>query len=71
MVAKRIGKSPETIELEDELLADLGLDSLALAELSAEAEEMSGDLISAEELFELSTVGSLVRLLSRAIGAAE
>jgi acyl carrier protein len=67
VLAQKLGRSADTIRLEDDLLADLGLDSLALAELSASVEEMAGISLPGDELIETVTVGDLVRLLERTL----
>jgi len=70
VLAEKIGRSADTIRPEDDLLADLELDSLALAELSAVVEDMAEIRLPGDELIETVTVGDLVRLLERTLEKA-
>lgn len=62
--ADRLGKHPSSIHLEDDLLLDLGIDSLSMAEMTVLAEQAVGARIPAKELIEANTVGDLVRVLA-------
>jgi acyl carrier protein len=52
----------EIISDSDDLLIDLGLDSLATSELIAKLESISGRRIQANDLLDVNTVGELVSL---------
>ena len=62
--ADKLRKPVDEIRLEDDLLMDLGLDSLSLAEMTVHLEEMVGGQFSSEDLFQAITVGDLVDLVS-------
>ena len=62
--AVKLGKPADAIRLEDDLLMDLGLDSLSLAEMTMHIEELAGGRFSGEDLFDASTVGDLVQLVT-------
>ena len=53
-----------SIRLEDDLLVDLGLDSLALAELTMVLEQRTRRQVRADELLDVVTVGDLVSLFA-------
>ena len=53
-----------SIRLEDDLLVDLGLDSLALAELTMALEQRTRRQVRADELLDVVTVGDLVSLFA-------
>ncbi|MCY2993937.1 MAG: phosphopantetheine-binding protein [Planctomycetota bacterium] len=53
-----------SIRLEDDLLVDLGLDSLALAELTMVLEQRTRRQVRADELLDVVTVGDLVGLFA-------
>jgi acyl carrier protein len=65
VLAGNLGKPVSAINLEDDLLLDLGLDSLSLAELTVRVEELAGERFAGEDLIDTNTVGDLVRLVSR------
>ena len=65
VLADRLGKHPSSIRLDDDLLLDLGIDSLSMAEMTVLVEQAVGSRIPASELIETSTVGDLVRVLAR------
>jgi acyl carrier protein len=65
VLASRLGKSPSSIHLDDDLLLDLGIDSLSMAEMTVLAEQAVGARIPASELIDACTVGDLVRVLER------
>lgn len=54
---------PEDITMEAELAADLGINSLELAELVLACEEKFGVVIEDEDLHHFSTVGDVVSYL--------
>lgn len=64
VLADRLGKHPSSIHLEDDLLLDLGIDSLSMAEMTVLAEQAVGSRMPANELIEANTVGDLVRVLA-------
>jgi len=53
-----------SIRLEDDLLVDLGLDSLALAELTILLEQHTQRQVRADRLLDVTTVGDLVSLFA-------
>jgi acyl carrier protein len=61
--AEKLGKPARTIRLEDDLLLDLGIDSLSMAEMTVLVEQLGGVRIPGDALFDVQTVGDLVRLL--------
>jgi acyl carrier protein len=65
VLASKAEKPAEEIRLDDDLLADLCLDSLTLAELSVLVDQIAGGSIPGDELIEASTVRDLVDLISR------
>ena len=65
LLAGKAGKPASAIHLEDDLLADLGLDSLSLAELIVRVEEIGGMRIAGDDLLDTTTVGDLVNLVSK------
>jgi acyl carrier protein len=64
VLADRLGKPPSSIRLEDDLLLDLGIDSLSMAEMTVLAEQAVGSRFPASELIDACTVGDLVRVLA-------
>jgi acyl carrier protein len=64
VLADRLGKPPSSIRLDDDLLLDLGIDSLSMAEVTVLAEQAVGSRIPASELIDACTVGDLVRVLA-------
>lgn len=64
-LAGKLGKSPQSIRLDDDLLRDLGIDSMSMAEMTVSVEQAAGARIPGNELLDVQTVGDLVRLLSR------
>ena len=64
-VLSEIIRTPATaIRLEDDLLVDLGLDSLALAELTTVLEQRTQRQVRSDELLDVATVGDLVSLFN-------
>ncbi len=64
-LAGQLGKSPQSIRLDDDLLRDLGIDSMSMAEMTVLVEQAAGVRIPGYELLDVQTVGDLVRLLTR------
>jgi acyl carrier protein len=62
--ADKLRKTADEICLDDDLLMDLGLDSLSLAEITVHIEKLAGGRFAGEELFEARTVSDLVELVS-------
>jgi acyl carrier protein len=65
VLADKLGKPARTIHLEDDLLLDLGVDSLNMAELTVLVEQVGGVRIPGDALLDARTVGDLVVLLAR------
>jgi len=59
LIAARLRVSPDEVTDDADLVIDLGGDSLALAELTAELEQRHGVSLSADKLHHLETVGDL------------
>ncbi len=64
-LADRLGRTPESIRPEDDLLRDLGIDSMSMAELTVSVEQVVGTEIPGDEWLDTQTVGDLIRLLTR------
>lgn len=65
VLADKLGKPARTIHLEDDLLLDLGVDSLNMAEMTVLVEQVGGVRIPGDALLDARTVGDLVVLLAR------
>jgi acyl carrier protein len=65
VLADKLGRPPRSIRMDDDLLRDLGIDSMSMAEMTVLAEQAVGVRIPGNELLDAQTVGDLVRLLSR------
>ena len=65
VVAEMLRLDPEQIRMEDDLLVDLGADSLALAELAMQLERRMGVKVPGEEWLEVIAVGELADLIER------
>ena len=65
VVAEVLRLDPEQIRMEDDLLVDLGADSLALAELAMQLERRMGVKVPGEEWLEVIAVGELADLIER------
>jgi acyl carrier protein len=63
--AEKLGKPARTIRLEDDLLLDLGIDSLVMAEMTVLVEQLGGGRIPGDALLDARTVGDLVDLLAQ------
>lgn len=64
VLATHAKKPVAGIRLEDDLLVDLGLDSLAIAELLTVLEDHIQREVRVDDLLEVSTVGDLAVLLA-------
>jgi acyl carrier protein len=64
VLSEIIRKPAAAIRLEDDLLVDLGLDSLALAELTTVLEQHTQRQVRADRLLDVVTVGDLVSLFA-------
>lgn len=64
VLSERIRKPATSIRLEDDLLVDLGLDSLAFAELLTVLEQHLQRQVRADQLLDVATVGDLASLLA-------
>ena len=62
-LVEELRKKPETITLEAELVGDLGINSLELAELILACEERFNVTIDDEDLHRFTTVGDIVTYL--------
>jgi acyl carrier protein len=65
ILAAKLNRPASDIGLDDDLLRDLGIDSLVMAELTVMIEQQVGRKIRGDELIETQTVGDVVRLLTR------
>lgn len=65
VLADKLGRPPRSIRLDDDLVRDLGIDSMSMAELTVLTEQAAGVRIPGNELLDAQTVGDLVRLFSR------
>ena len=61
-------KKPEDVTMEAELVGDLGINSLELADLVYACEEKFDVVIDDEDLHNFTTVGDVVRYLESAKG---
>lgn len=65
VLADKLGRPAQTIHLNDDLLIDLGVDSLNMAEMTVLVEQVGGVRIPGDALLDARTVGDLVVLLER------
>ena len=65
IVAEKLALDPEQIRMEDDMVADLGADSLALAELTLQLEQRMGVKVPGEEWLDVINVGELADLIER------
>lgn len=65
VLADKLGRPAQTIHLDDDLLIDLGVDSLNMAEMTVLVEQVGGVRIPGDALLDARTVGDLVVLLER------
>ena len=63
VIAHKLDVDPDDVTVDADLVDDLGGDSLALAELTAELHERFGVSLPASRLYDVVTVGDLVELL--------
>ena len=64
VLSEQTGMSPASIHLEDDLLVDLGLDSLAIAELMMLLERHLQRQVPVDDLMYITTVADLASLLA-------
>lgn len=69
VVSRKLEIPADQIHLDDDLIVDLGADSLVLAELSMLIEQQLQTQIPVDEMIDVTTVGDLVALLERRRGA--
>lgn len=67
MIAKKLGKKPEDINLNSRLVEDLGADSLDVVELLMVLEDEYGITIPDEEAVNLNTIGDIINFLNNRI----
>lgn len=65
IVAEKLELDPNRIRMHDDVVADLGADSLALAELTLQLEQRLGVKVPGEEWLEVITIGELADLIER------
>ena len=65
VIASKLEIPAEQIDLDDDFVADLGADSLALAELSMLIEQQLGTRLPVDEIIDVTTVRDMVALLER------
>lgn len=65
VLASKLGKPARSIHLDSDLLLDLEVDSLSMAELTVLVEQVGGVRIPGDALLDARTVGDLVDLLVR------
>lgn len=65
IVAEKLELDPNRIRMDDDVVADLGADSLALAELTLQLEERMGVKVPGEEWLDVITIGELADLIER------
>ena len=61
------GIDVEEIKLTDNLIGDIGLDSLDTVELVVDAEQLYGMQIPDEEMYEVKTIGEFVDVIHKSI----
>ncbi len=64
VLASKLGKPARSIHLDSDLLLDLEVDSLSMAELTVLVEQVGGVRIPGDALLDARTVGDLVMLLT-------
>ncbi len=65
VVAEKLKTDPNQIRMDDDVVVDLGVDSLALAELTVQLEKRMGVKVPGEDWLEVITVGELADLIER------
>ena len=63
IVAENLGLDPDKIFMDDDVVDDLGADSLALAELTMQLEQRMGVRVPGEEWLDVITVSQLLDLI--------
>ncbi len=63
MIGKKLGVDAEKVTREAHLQFDLGADSLAILDLSAEISTRYGIELTVEEMVELNNIGELISLV--------
>jgi len=63
VIVKRLQIRPDRVSDDADLVADLGADSLALAEICAELENHAGIMFSMDQLQDVNTVGDVRKLM--------
>jgi len=63
VIVKRLQVRSDQVSDDADLVADLGADSLALAEICAELETQTGITFSMDQLQEVNTVGDVRKLI--------
>lgn len=69
LISAKLGVPVEQVTLEADLIADLGGDSLTLAELTAAIEQQMGKRLPVDRLWDIATVGDMLELLNEMNGA--
>lgn len=64
MIAKKLGKKPEEVNLKSRLVEDLGADSLDVVELLMLLEDEYGITIPDEDAVNLNTIEDIVNFLN-------
>ena len=67
IIAQRLGKKPETINLNSNLVEDVGADSLDVVELLMQLEDGYHIIIPNEEAVKLNTIGDIVKFLEKTV----
>lgn len=65
MIASKLNKKVEEVKLEARLIEDLGADSLDIVELLMMLEDEYGITIPDQEAMQLSTIGDIVKFMSK------
>lgn len=65
MIASKLGKKVEDINLNSKLIEDLGADSLDIVELLMMLEDEYGITIPDEDAMKLSTIGDIIEFMNK------
>lgn len=65
MIASKLGKKVENIDLNSKLIEDLGADSLDIVEMLMELEDSYGITIPDEDAVKLQTIGDIVTFMEK------
>jgi len=65
VLAEKLRLNPDNIRLDDDVIADLGADSLAMAELTVQLEQQLHASVPGEAWLDVDTVGELADLIER------